>query len=390
MIKVQNLHKSFGSLQVLKGINLEVEKGEVVSIIGPSGTGKSTLLRCLNYLERPEKGVITIADVTIDAEKHNEKAVHELRRHSAMIFQSYNLFSNMDALHNVMEPLVTAKKMDKKEAEELAHKYLAKVGMDAMASKYPITLSGGQQQRVAIARSMAVQPDVLLLDEPTSALDPEWVNEVLDVIEELARDKYTMIIVTHEMDFAAEVSDRIIFMENGNIVEEGTPEEVIDHPKNARTKAFLNKEFGRSHKIIYSDNYEGLLPLFHKSGLEVSLDDGKPEGLLTCIELINKRTGERIGGASIVKKGEYFVLHCIAIEEEYRGQDFGTKLVREAIAEIDRYGGNQMWLSARVPKFYYKLGFRAVPFEEAPPVSSCLECPQYKVSCDSEVMVIEW
>ena len=187
MVKIENLSKSFGDLHVLSKVNLTVNTGEVLSIIGPSGTGKSTLLRCMNYLEVPDEGKITIDDITVDAKNHTDKEIFELQKHSAMIFQNYNLFANKNVLHNVMEPLVTAKKIPPKEAEEIAHKNLKTVGMDEFSDKYPITLSGGQQQRVAIARSMAIQPNVMLLDEPTSALDPEWVNEVLDVIENLAK-----------------------------------------------------------------------------------------------------------------------------------------------------------------------------------------------------------
>ena len=226
MIKIENLHKSFGKLEVLKGIDLEVKKGEIVVIIGSSGTGKSTLLRCLNYLEKPEEGKITIGDITVDAKTCDKKQVNELRKHSAMIFQNYNLFLNKNVLQNVMEPLVTAKKMNKNEAEKVAKHYLEQVGMSDKLKQYPATLSGGQQQRVAIARSLAVQPNVLLFDEPTSALDPEWVLEVLEVIRDLAKQHFTMIIVTHEMQFAKEVASRVIFMEKGVVVEEGTPEEV--------------------------------------------------------------------------------------------------------------------------------------------------------------------
>lgn len=239
MIKIENLHKNFGKLEVLKGIDLEVKKGEIVVIIGSSGTGKSTLLRCLNYLEKPEEGKITIGDITVDAKTCDKKQVNELRKHSAMIFQNYNLFLNKNVLQNVMEPLVTAKKMNKNEAEEVAKYYLEQVGMSDKLKQYPVTLSGGQQQRVAIARSLAVQPNVLLFDEPTSALDPEWVLEVLEVIRDLAKQHFTMIIVTHEMQFAKEVASRVIFMEKGVVVEEGTPEEVLENPKNSRTRAFL-------------------------------------------------------------------------------------------------------------------------------------------------------
>lgn len=390
MVKIENLSKSFGDLHVLSKVNLTVNTGEVLSIIGPSGTGKSTLLRCMNYLEVPDEGKITIDDITVDAKNHTDKEIFELRKHSAMIFQNYNLFANKNVLHNVMEPLVTAKKIPPKEAEEIAHKNLERVGMDEFSDKYPITLSGGQQQRVAIARSMAIQPNVMLLDEPTSALDPEWVNEVLDVIENLAKEHYTMIIVTHEMEFARDVSDRIIFMENGNIVEEGTPEEILDHPKNPRTVAFLRKELRSEYKIVYTDRFKELLPLYQKSGLECSLDDPKPEGFLTSLELIHKHTKELVGAATITHHDGVFHLNYLAVEEEYRGQDFGTKLVKESMEEIARRDGHRMWLMGRVPDFYKKLGFDTVPYEESPLTSNCPTCSQYKKTCFPEVMKIDF
>lgn len=239
MIRIENLHKQFGDLEVLKGINITVSRGEVVAIIGPSGTGKSTLLRCMNYLEHPNRGVITIDDISVDAENCTKADIHTLRKHSAMIFQTFNLFSNMDVLGNVTEALVTVKKMKAKEAKESAIQYLAKVGMQDRLHQFPATLSGGQQQRVAIARSLAVQPNVLLFDEPTSALDPEWVHEVLEVIRKLAKDHFTMMIVTHEIGFAKEVADRIVFMDDGMIYEEGTPNEVLVNSKKERTREFL-------------------------------------------------------------------------------------------------------------------------------------------------------
>lgn len=239
MIKIQNLHKHFGNLEVLKGINMEIQKGEVVAIIGSSGTGKSTLLRCMNYLEKPDEGSITIGDITVTAGKASKKEIYRLRKHSAMIFQNYNLFCNKDVLHNVTEPLIFAQGMKKSEAEEVAIKYLEKVGMKDKLKQYPITLSGGQQQRVAIARSMATKPNVLLFDEPTSALDPEWVQEVLEVIRNLAEEHHTMMIVTHEMQFAKEVADRVIFMDDGRIVEDGPARQVLEQPMQDRTREFL-------------------------------------------------------------------------------------------------------------------------------------------------------
>ena len=239
MIRVKNIHKRFEGVEVLKGIDLEVSKGEVIAIIGSSGTGKSTFLRCLNFLDKPDKGIINIGNLSIDAENCTKKEIHELRKHSAMIFQNYNLYNNKTVLQNVTESLTTVKKMNKNEAKKLAIYYLEKVGMADRLNQYPATLSGGQQQRVAIARSMATQPDLLLLDEPTSALDPEWVYEVLEVIKKLAKEHFTMIIVTHEIQFAKEVADRVIFMDKGIIVEEGIAKEILNNPKLDRTKEFL-------------------------------------------------------------------------------------------------------------------------------------------------------
>lgn len=240
MIKIENLHKEFKETKVLKGINLRVKQGEVVAILGPSGTGKSTLLRCLNYLVEPTKGKISIGDIEVEADKASKKDILNLRKHTSMVFQNYNLFKNKTALENVMEALIVVHKKDKNEAKEIAMKLLKKVGMVEKKDFYPSKLSGGQQQRVGIARAMAVNPNVILFDEPTSALDPELVDEVLNVIKQLATEGITMLIVTHEIGFAKEVSDRIVFMDNGVIAEEGTPEEIFNNPKNERTAKFLN------------------------------------------------------------------------------------------------------------------------------------------------------
>ncbi|MGL5068268.1 MAG: amino acid ABC transporter ATP-binding protein [Sarcina sp.] len=241
MIKVENLAKRFKDNEVLKDISLEVDKGEVVVILGPSGSGKSTLLRCLNYLEKPNKGKITIGNVKVNAQKVSGKEITNLRKQSAMVFQSYNLFNNRTVLENITEALLIVKKMKKNEAQEVSLKMLEKVGMSDKKDAYPKTLSGGQKQRVSIARAMAINPEVILFDEPTSALDPELVSEVLAVIKGLAKEHRTMIIVTHEMTFAKEVGDRIIFMEGGVVVEEGTSEQIFTNPKEKRTKEFLKK-----------------------------------------------------------------------------------------------------------------------------------------------------
>ena len=241
LVKVEHLYKEFdANTQVLKDVSFTVHKGDAVVVLGPSGTGKSTLLRCLNYLTVPTKGVITIGDTTVDAEKHSKKDILELRKHSSMVFQSFNLFKNMTAVGNVMEALVTVQKMKKKDAYEKAVALLDKVGMLDRKDFYPSKLSGGQQQRVSIARALAVNPAVVLFDEPTSALDPEWVKEVLTTIKTLAEDGVTMILVTHEIPFAREVATRILFMDDGQIAADGTPEEILDNPSNPRLRQFLN------------------------------------------------------------------------------------------------------------------------------------------------------
>lgn len=240
MVKIEHLYKEFDSdTKVLKDINLTINKNEVIAILGPSGTGKSTLLRCLNYLTVPTKGIIEIGDIRIDAENHTKKDVIELRKHSSMVFQGYNLFKNKTAIENVMEALVVVQKKSKEEAEKTALELLAKVGMLERKDFYPSKLSGGQQQRVGIARALAVNPNVLLFDEPTSALDPELVGEVLNTIKSLAEEGTTMILVTHEIGFARDVATRVLFMDGGQIAADGTPEEIIDHPENERIQQFL-------------------------------------------------------------------------------------------------------------------------------------------------------
>ena len=240
MIRIEHLYKSFNDVEVLKDISFEVSKGDVIAIVGPSGTGKSTLLRCMNFLTYPDKGTITINDVCVDAENYAHKQILELRRQFSMVFQNYNLFKNMTALGNVMEALVTVQKYKKSVAKEKAEKLLKKVGLEDKKDSYPSELSGGQQQRVGIARALAVNPKVVLFDEPTSALDPELVGEVLNVIKELAEEGITMLIVTHEIQFAKNVANKIFFMDNGKIAESGTPEEILINPDNKRLKQFLN------------------------------------------------------------------------------------------------------------------------------------------------------
>lgn len=241
MLKLTNVHKSFGKTEVLKGISLNVEKGSVTAIIGPSGAGKTTLLRCINFLEKADTGLLDFDDIHIDLEKVSKKTMLEIRRKTAFVFQNYNLFANMTALENVMEGLVTARKVPKAEAKDRAIKALEKVGLKDRADFYPSSLSGGQQQRVGIARALAVNPEVILFDEPTSALDPELTGEVLSVIKQLASEGTTMVIITHEMSFARDTADKVIFMDKGQIIEEGNSSEIFTSPKEARTRQFLQR-----------------------------------------------------------------------------------------------------------------------------------------------------
>lgn len=238
MVKVSNLKKSFGELKVIKDVSLTVNKGEVVSIIGPSGSGKSTFLRCLNALETPDAGSIIVDGHDVTSKKED---INLIRENIGMVFQQFNLFPHMTVIENIMMAPVTRKKCSKEEAKERALSLLARVGLADKANEYPRKLSGGQQQRVAIARALAMNPDVMLFDEPTSALDPEMVGEVLSVMKELAATGMTMIVVTHEMGFAREVSSHVVFMDGGYIVEEGKPEEVFGNPKEQRTIDFLKK-----------------------------------------------------------------------------------------------------------------------------------------------------
>lgn len=240
MISIKGLHKRFDQLEVLKGIDLEVEKGKVVVVIGPSGSGKTTLLRCLNILETPTSGSIEIEDQTLDfSSSVSKKAIPPFRRLTGMVFQSYNLFPHMTALENVMEGPITVKKESKEVVRKKAEQLLSKVGLGDKLDYYPFQLSGGQQQRVGIARALAMEPKVMLFDEPTSALDPELVGEVLKVMKDLANEGMTMIVVTHEMRFAREAADEVIFMDGGFIVERGKPEDMFTSPKEERTKQFL-------------------------------------------------------------------------------------------------------------------------------------------------------
>ena len=238
MIKLKNLHKSFGDLHVLKGIDLQIDKGEIVAIVGPSGSGKSTVLRCMNLLEEPTEGEVIFEGKDITGSKVN---IDEVRQNIGMVFQNFNLFPNMTVLDNITLAPMRLKKLSREEANKKAEILLERVGLLDKKDSYPSQLSGGQKQRIAIARALAMEPDVMLFDEPTSALDPEMVKEVLDVIKELAEDGMTMAIVTHEMGFAKEVSDRLLFVDGGKIIEDDKPETVFEHPKHERAREFFSK-----------------------------------------------------------------------------------------------------------------------------------------------------
>ena len=237
MIEIKNLHKSFGHVEVLKGVDVSIEEKEVVVIIGPSGSGKSTLLRCMNYLEEPTSGDITVDNMKLD--KHAD--INKIRENIGMVFQRFNLFPHMTVLENIVLAPTKVLKISRDEAISTAMDLLQRVGLKEKANSYPSQLSGGQQQRVAIARALAMKPKVMLFDEPTSALDPEMVGEVLDVMKSLANQGMTMVVVTHEMGFAREVGDRVLFVDEGRIIEEGTPKEIFENPKQERTKLFLSK-----------------------------------------------------------------------------------------------------------------------------------------------------
>ena len=239
MIHIENLHKSFGSLEVLRGINLDIGQGEVVAIVGASGTGKSTLLRWINFLEQPTSGSVTIDGLTVCAGAKN-KEIYEIRRKSTMIFQNFNLFQNKTVLENIMLGMEVVKKVSRQEAAAVGEEVLTQIGLLEKKDNYPSTLSGGQQQRVAIGRAMAMNAKVMLFDEPTSALDPYLVGEVLALIKQLTvKHSTTMVIVTHEMQFAKDVADRIIYIDEGSVVEDGTPDQFFNHPKEEKTKQFL-------------------------------------------------------------------------------------------------------------------------------------------------------
>lgn len=241
MLRITDVHKSYGKLSVLKGVSLDVNKGDVVVILGPSGSGKTTFLRTINFLEIADRGEIEFDTISTPFKSASKKTILQLRKKTAFVFQNYNLFNNKTAIENVMEGLVTARKIPKKKAEEIAKKALDKVGLSERYNYYPASLSGGQQQRVGIARAFAIEPDVILFDEPTSALDPELIGDVLKIMKELAKEGTTMIVVTHEMNFAQDVATKIVFMDGGRILEESTPSEFFVKPKTERAQKFLRR-----------------------------------------------------------------------------------------------------------------------------------------------------
>lgn len=241
MIKIENLCKKFDDFEVLKNVSLSLEEGKVAVLIGPSGSGKSTFLRCINFLERANKGTIKIDNCTVNCETANKKEINQLRSLTSMVFQNYCLFFNKTALENIMEPMVSVQKLNKNEAKEKAIDIIKSIGLLDKQNNYPTQLSGGQQQRIGIGRAMAVNSKLMLIDEPTSSLDPELVGEVLKLLYQLAKEKTTMIIATHEMKFAKHIADKVIFIDNGEIIEEGSAEEIFNNPKSERLRQFLNK-----------------------------------------------------------------------------------------------------------------------------------------------------
>lgn len=253
MLTVKNVHKSFHGNEILRGVNLEVKKGDIVVILGPSGSGKTTLLRCIEFLERAEEGTMMIDEITADFVGADKHTIADIRKKVGFVFQNYNLFQNMTAIENVMLGLHVGRHMKKEDARALAQKALDRVGLQDKYDSFPSQLSGGQQQRVGIARAIVLNPEVILFDEPTAALDPELVGEVLSVMKQMALDGVTMVVVTHEMNFARQVANHVIFMDQGVIVEEGRPEEVLEHPKENRTIQFLKRILHQDDKLFPSE-----------------------------------------------------------------------------------------------------------------------------------------
>ncbi|RKQ37982.1 amino acid ABC transporter ATP-binding protein [Oceanobacillus halophilus] len=241
MLEIQNIHKSFGETTVLSGVDLQIGKGDVVVVLGPSGSGKTTLLRCINFLEKADKGEAIFGDIQVDLHQASKKQIQAIRKRTAFVFQNYNLFNNKTVLENVTEGLIIGRKIPKEKAIEIAKNALNKVELEDKYTAYPAELSGGQQQRVGIARAVALSPDIILFDEPTSALDPELVGEVLEVMKTIAKEGTTMLVVTHEMSFAKDVANKVVFMDGGVVVEEGPPKEFFENPKEERTRKFLRR-----------------------------------------------------------------------------------------------------------------------------------------------------
>ncbi|MEK5070397.1 amino acid ABC transporter ATP-binding protein [Sporosarcina sp. FSL K6-1508] len=241
MLEIKNVHKSFGEIEILKGVDVTIEKGDVVVILGPSGSGKTTLLRCINFLEKADQGHAIFGDIDVNLKTATKKQIHKVRQKIAFVFQSNNLFNNKTAIENVTEGLIIGRKVPKAEAIEIGKIALDKVGLSDKYNAYPSELSGGQQQRVGIARAVALNPDIILFDEPTSALDPELVGEVLNVMKNIAKEGTTMLVVTHEMSFAKDVANKVLFMDGGVVVEAGTPHEIFVNPKEERTQKFLRR-----------------------------------------------------------------------------------------------------------------------------------------------------
>ena len=384
-VKVENLNLYYGENHALKDVNMDIQENAVTAFIGPSGCGKSTFLRSLNLLETPTEGHVLFHEQDLTDKSVN---VDELREKIGMVFQHFNLFPNMTIRRNITLAPTKLGLMSKEEADKKADELLARVGLSDKADAYPNQLSGGQKQRVAIARALAMNPEIMLFDEPTSALDPEWVLEVLEVIRDLAKQHFTMIIVTHEMQFAKEVASRVIFMEKGVVVEEGTPEEVLENPKNSRTRAFLRLEKRKEDfKIVDSMNYEEMIPMFIEAGLEMEPNEKRPLGLLQCYELIDNNTGRRIGGASLVYMCDEYVIKTVAIEKAYQGKGLGTDLVKTIMQDAKKRGATRIYLNAKVPKFYKTLGFTIVSHDEAPDISTCHLCHRYHNGCESEIMM---
>ncbi len=250
MLELRNVHKSFGDNEILKGVDLSVNKGDIIVILGPSGSGKTTLLRSINFLERADAGTIDFGDIHTSLVKAGKRDVYRIRKKTGFVFQNYNLFANKTALENITEGLIYAHNYSKDEAREKALKALKLVGLEDRADYYPSQLSGGQQQRVGIARAIAPEPEVVLFDEPTSALDPELVGEVLNVMKDLAKSGITMIVVTHEMSFAESVANEVIFMDGGVVVEKGTPKEIFSRPKDPRTELFLRRIIRKDYDYV--------------------------------------------------------------------------------------------------------------------------------------------